>query len=446
MGEKDMSTEELMKRLSAIESKMQDNDNNKRLDDFIKEYGSKFGNDRDIASSFLQDIDARGVEINADVVEELLQALREEVAQLSEKISMIVPDTGAMPPADVQPPPDGSMVSDENAKNILGTVSDNADTIALAKRIMSGDIDAEEIGSTAGAAIGNAIAPGVGGIIGSAIGGKAGDILSDEEVKNFSNGLADIMDMLQSGEIEEMDWPEEAYALAQKVHNAVKSGNIKGVPVNDYGLTTDDFDEGSLNDLAAAFEKLGKKPRHYNWDDASAVRDARDAAILSDARVKEFAEKFGIADKYMSFADLHKMLLGLKKSKPKDGTPEGVLLKIWENAGMPSNNYRTGYKGKNEVLGKDNDPKNYTKNDLEKVDGLVDSLIKSAGEGNLPDWAKSWLSFKDQRNKDKEALLNIGVTPDAFLSTEAFAAKKAAKKNDDIDENEIIAQALSRKY
>ena len=85
MGEKDMSTEELMKRLSAIESKMQDNDNNKRLDDFIKEYGSKFGNDRDIASSFLQDIDARGVEINADVVEELLQALREEVAQLNEK-------------------------------------------------------------------------------------------------------------------------------------------------------------------------------------------------------------------------------------------------------------------------------------------------------------------------------------------------------------------------
>jgi hypothetical protein len=86
-----MDIDELAARLSALENEGAENKRNKRIEDFLGAHGSKFGGDREIGTTFLDELDRRGVDASDDAVSELLEQLREEVQALNEKVGAITP-------------------------------------------------------------------------------------------------------------------------------------------------------------------------------------------------------------------------------------------------------------------------------------------------------------------------------------------------------------------
>lgn len=412
MGQKDISPDELMKRLSELESKVQAQSDSKRLEDFLANYGSKFGNDADIARSFMADLDSRGVEASNETVEELLQALRAEIAELSQKISAIAPDagmggelppppdmgamppemmtpppppagTGAPPPPDMMPPPPQATVSDKEMKNING--ADDTNTAAVQKLIGKltdegkGSLSAKDVGSMLGSAIGGILGP-TGSVIGGALGGETGkflgNTLSDENKKvkvDPNTKRSRYLDALEALGVKQSSDFDTALKMGREL-----SKIIKEQPQDKWVSLTSKFgiqDEDALKKILNAYTSYGEQ-------------DARMRSILSDERIK---------------------VKGMNRNLEEEAKLM-KLIGVMKNAGFPAANSGSGaYRLARllphiDIATAAKDPDYLMDEDEQKVYSNLQNLYNELGGVSLPDdydYSEFNAELSDERMKNR---------------------------------------------
>ena len=388
----EMSRDDLLERLSALEADSKSSKRNKRIDDFIGQHGKKFKGNRGIAESFLNDIDARGVEPVDSVVEDLLNRLREEVAEISDAIAEVkeeiagggsdkgADDMNNMPPLDL--PPDLPPLPDAGGAPPMG------------------DMPPPPPGGDMGGA---PPPPPPGGM-------PPGNALSDETMKDK-----------KSGPDSETGKPSEGQ---QAVMDIVQGADVGGVA----GSLAGGALGGAIGGPAGA--AVGKV--------VGGEAGKKIGRELSDKNVKEFATHVGFPE--MEIEDLRKYLGELEERTKTGGhlsVGDKLLLNKWHEVGSPDNNFSHGTIDVTEF-----DPKNYSPEEVAELDQLADAI--AAGE-NLDgmdtsdfDWLKQWGDFKSKRDAAKMSEGDYSEKP------EAGPAKPGLM--DDIDENEIIAKALARKF
>lgn len=422
-----MDNEELMQRLAALESDREEAKRASRKQDFIKTHGSKFKNHEGVADDFLARMDERGVDATDEVLEELLEEYRtqlEEARSLIDELRDAVtdikgagpeggeelppppempppPDMSAMPPTGPAagapppemppPPPDMGAMPPAGPPPPQNPISDEkmkdvAGPAAAGLKAASESSDpAEGLGAGAGAAIGTAVGGPAGGIIGGMLGGAVGETVGHQ------------------GE------------------------------------------------------------------------------IVSDERVKGFAEMLGF--EFEDYQDLRNYLEMLEGSDPDElNLGDRMLYEKWIEAGEPEDQFGSGTI---EIDPENFDPKTIAPEDAAELNELLADI--DAGEVDEEIASQPWV----QAWRDHQASVDMGETGEVqevlsnddgtvsepepeFEEPPAVkrgllakaqdkvsdvdmkdpAAKKAVKEKEeyidkpvsDIDENEIIATALARRY
>jgi hypothetical protein len=281
---------ELLDRLAALESNYQQDTQKRQFDDFMGQYGSKFGGHKGIGQSFMDRIGGMGVDATEEVVEQLLGELRQDIQTLNEAVgparsaaaasmdmpslpqaalppegagaAVPEPSPEATPPDAVAPPPldagapapeasteplpapapapapepvaapQETTVSDERLKDIAAKLTPGEDAaLAGADALAGGDGLGGIAGSALGAGLGTALAGPVGGAVGEALGGELGEGAGDAvEALASASGITPESDAEVSDENvkDESLSPEEEAAL-DKIAALVSAGKDPGI-------------------------------------------------------------------------------------------------------------------------------------------------------------------------------------------------------------------------
>ena len=283
---------DLLDRLSALEDKLSKQDEEKEFNTFMDTYGGKFNNDKTIGQMFMDQIHSRGINPSDEIVEDMLDKLRQEIAELKGQVQQLsvalqkpqsnfdIPmppmpsGAGDMPPMptipnDMPPMPSGTQVSDENLKDIIGIATEIGGAVKdISHDKQDGDRPgdavvrfaknkgAELVGGTLGSAAGGIIGGIIGGPAGAAIGKELGSMagasvanggiqLSDAHMKAVSKKLG--MDFSSTDELYEylkdID-KADPYELPEEDSKLLNEWRARGKPTMDKFFDSIGGDEG----------------------------------------------------------------------------------------------------------------------------------------------------------------------------------------------------------
>jgi hypothetical protein len=182
-------------------------------------------------------------------------------------------------------------------------------------------------------------------------------------------------------------------------------------------------------------------------DDAgNALADAGESPAVSDERVKQFATEHGLIDEETDLEELYNYLKDLEELEPMGHLSSGdkALLRAWRRAAEPN---PAEPRGVREFDPSHFDPSIYSPEDVAELDALSDMVaagdlegLEGLTEDDLP-WLEEWNKYKAQRSETGVADPKTDVPDDG-----PDGKPMPSISDDDIDENEIIAAALARKY
>jgi hypothetical protein len=225
--------------------------------------------------------------------------------------------------------------------------------------------------------------------------------------------------------------------------------------------TKPDFGEIGMAGGALAGQELG------GADGAAigAMLGGAAGSLVSDNRIKAFATEMGILDEEADLEDLREYLGFLEETDPAElQMADRMLLHRWRAAGSPEDNFD---KGVVELDPEEFDIEKYSPEDVAALDALVDqydtegdSAIAHIVDPEDRAWFDKWREYKGTRaasgvadpETDEPELDDFGMpigyggTSETAAAAPAQSASSGSANMDDIDENEIIATALARRF
>jgi hypothetical protein len=440
--------EELKKKLAMLDDESKALRRDRGIGDFISRHEGKFPGlknpkARGVAESFFDTLEEEGVQDSDERIELLIEQVRNEIedqaTQLDELRELIASMRGNEP-AVGDLPPDVAAAAGGDA----GGAPPPPD-MGAAPPPPPDMLDPNE-------------PPPAGGIAADMLG--AGMVPSDESIKQRA----------EEGKLKDDGGPGEIPGdLDDKAEEDAKKGSAKADEKKDKGTAAKVAEQalsgggaagigGALGTAAGALIG-GPIGGAVGGAAGSAIGGELDKAMggVSDSRVKKFAVDMGIIDDSMDLEELAEYLQELEAIDtgtykiegvpPTLGIADKLLLAKWRELGRPMNDDASFQE--NTIDPSDFDVSNYSEKDAAALDALVDryeakgeEAIAHVTDPSDREWFDKWAEYKRER---------------AAKAAEAAAAAAAAApppemsgssgiNPDDIDENEIVTSALSRKY
>jgi hypothetical protein len=409
---------ELMKRLQALEDESASNKHSRAMDDFMGAYGSKFKDDRDLGEKLFAQLESDGVDISDEAVERILTQLREEIADLSDKIadvSMQISEQGAeaggQPPGgdmmdtpypDLPPLPDAGTEAPPPDAGV--PPSEGAPPPPDAAGALPPPPDA---GTEAPPPPDASAAPPL----------PPEGVPSDERLKDLSPG-------------------EEAIIAGAEAANT--DASMLGTAGAAIGTAVGGPVGGVIGKAAGELVDKGGK--------SIANAGSSEDEVPSDERVKSFATEHGLLDEETDLEELYNYLKDLEELEDMGHLSSGdkALLRAWRRSGEPDPEMAQR-RGEIQLDPSHFDVTKYSPEDVAELDTLSDMIAAGDMEG-LNGLTEEDLPFLQEWNKYKLQRAATGVADAKTDVPDDGPDGKPMPSDDDIDENEIIAAALARKY